>query len=81
MSRRAQSRSWRRTRQSARRITFETIATGTRVTYVAHLRLKRLLRLADPLLALAFNRIGNPALAGLREVLGRSAPGAVEAAA
>ena len=63
------------------RITFEAIATGTRVTYEAHLRLKGLLRLADPLLALAFNRIGNPALAGLREVLGRSAPGAVEAAA
>jgi len=63
------------------RITFETIATGTRVTYDAHLRLKGRLRLADPLLALAFNRIGNPALAGLREVLGRSAPGAVEAAA
>ena len=63
------------------RITFETIATGTRVTYDADLRLKRLLRLADPLLALAFTRIGNPALAGLREVLSRSTPGAVEAAA
>jgi Polyketide cyclase / dehydrase and lipid transport len=63
------------------RITFETIATGTQVTYDAYLRLKGLLRLADPLLALAFKRIGNPALAGLREVLGRSAPGAVEAAA
>jgi len=63
------------------RVTFETIATGTRVTYDAHLRLKGLLRLGDPLLALAFNRIGNQALAGLRRVLGRSAPGAVEAAA
>ena len=63
------------------RITLETIATGTRVTYDADLRLKRLLRLADPLLALAFNRIGNQALAGLSRVLGRSAPGAVEAAA
>ena len=63
------------------RITFETTATGTRVTYDAHLRLKGLLRLGDPLLALAFNRIGNQALAGLRQVLGGSAPGAVEAAA
>ena len=63
------------------RITFETIATGTLVTYDADLRLKGRFRLADPLLALAFNRIGNPALARLREVLGRSAPGAVEAAA
>ncbi len=63
------------------RITFETIATGTLVTYDAYLRLKGPLRLADPLLALAFNRIGNPALAGLREVLGRPVPGAVEAAA
>jgi hypothetical protein len=62
-------------------ITFETISTGTRVTYDAHLRPNGLLRLADPLLALAFNRIGNPALAGRREVLGRSAPGAAEAAA
>jgi Polyketide cyclase / dehydrase and lipid transport len=63
------------------RIAFERIATGTRVTYDAYLRLKGLLRLADPLLSLAFHRIGNPALAGLRDVLGRSAPGAVEATA
>ena len=63
------------------RISFETIATGTRVTYDAHSRLKDPRRLADPLLALAFTRIGDPALAGLREVLGRSASGAVEAAA
>ena len=52
------------------RITFETIATGTRVTYDGDLRLKGVLRLADPLLALAFNRVGNRALAGLSEVLG-----------
>src|SRR5689334_16343836 len=32
------------------RITFETTTTGTRVTYDAELRLKGLLRLADPLL-------------------------------
>jgi len=63
------------------RITFETIAAGTRVSYDADLRLKGLLRLADPLLALAFNRVGDRALAGLREVLGRPAHGAVGAAA
>ena len=55
------------------RITFDTIPTGTRITYVADLRLKGPLRLADPLLALAFNRVGDRALAGLREVLARPA--------
>ncbi|MBV8221122.1 MAG: hypothetical protein JO325_21875, partial [Solirubrobacterales bacterium] len=55
--------------------------TGTRVTYAADLRLKGLLRLADPLLALAFRRVGDRALAGLREVLARPAPGTVDAAA
>ena len=63
------------------RITFEAIATGTRVTYDADLRPRGLLRLAGPLLALAFNRVGDRALAGLREVLAHPAPGAVDAAA
>jgi hypothetical protein len=63
------------------RITFEPTAAGTRVSYDADLRLKGLLRLADPVLALAFNRIGNRALAGLGEVLARPANGAVDAAA
>jgi hypothetical protein len=63
------------------RITFETIATGTCVTYDADLRLKGLLRLADPLVAIPFTRVGDRALAGLREVLARPAPGAVDAAA
>ena len=63
------------------RITFETIASGTRVTYDADLRLKGLLRLAGPLLALAFNRVGARALAGLSEVLGRPAYGPGQAAA
>jgi len=63
------------------RITFETTATGTRVTYDAELRLKGLLRLADPLLALAFNRVGDRALAGLGEVLAGPAHRAVDAAA
>jgi hypothetical protein len=63
------------------RITFETIPTGTRVSYDADLRLKGLLSLADPLLALAFNHVGERALAGLREVLGRPAHAAVDASA
>ncbi|MGZ4303801.1 MAG: SRPBCC family protein [Solirubrobacteraceae bacterium] len=63
------------------RITFQTIPTGTRVTYDAALELKGLLRVADPLLALAFNRVGDRARAGLREVLIRPAPGAIDAAA
>ncbi|MBV8955114.1 MAG: SRPBCC family protein [Solirubrobacterales bacterium] len=63
------------------RITFETTATGTRVTYDAELSLKGLLRLADPLLALAFNRVGDRALAGLDEVLAGPAHRAVDAAA
>ena len=63
------------------RITFEPIATGTRVTYDAELRLKRLLRLADPLLALAFNRVGDRALSGLRGVLAGPARGRAGGAA
>lgn len=64
------------------RITFQqATATGTRVIYDAELRLKGLLRLADPLLGLAFNRVGDRALAGLHAALGRPAPGAVGAAA
>jgi hypothetical protein len=63
------------------RITFQPIATGTRVTYDAELRLKRLLSAADPLLGLAFRRVGDRALAGLRDVLAHPAPGAIDAAA
>lgn len=59
------------------RITFETIGGRTRVTYDAVLQLKGVLRLADPLLALAFNRVGDRARDGLRGVLARPAPGAV----
>ena len=44
-------------------------------------KLKGLLRLADPLLALAFNRVGDRALVGLREVLARPADEMVDAAA
>ena len=56
------------------RITFEPTAAGTRVTYDADLALKGLLRIADPLLALAFNRVGDRALAGLSRTLAPSLP-------
>jgi hypothetical protein len=56
------------------RITFEPTADGARVTYDADLALKGAMRIADPLLALAFKRVGDRALDGLRRTLG-SAPG------
>ncbi|MGZ4174868.1 MAG: SRPBCC family protein [Solirubrobacteraceae bacterium] len=56
------------------RITFDPTAAGTRVTYDADLALKGLLRIADPLLALAFNRVGDRALAGLRRAFALSQP-------
>jgi carbon monoxide dehydrogenase subunit G len=51
------------------RITFEANGETTRVTYDADLALKGPLRIADPILALAFNRVGDRALAGLRRTL------------
>ncbi len=52
------------------RITFEPSDAGTRIVYDAQLTLKGPLKLADPLLALAFNRVGDHALAGLRNTIG-----------
>jgi len=46
-------------------------ANGTRITYDAELTLKGPLKLADPLLALAFKRVGDRALAGMRDTLAR----------
>ena len=54
------------------RITFDAAAGGARVTYDADLALKGLLRIAHPLLALAFNRVGDRALAGLTRTLATS---------
>jgi carbon monoxide dehydrogenase subunit G len=63
------------------RIRFEASDGGTRVGYEAELTLKGPWKLADPLLALAFNRVGDSALAGMRQTLasraataGRQAP-------
>ena len=56
------------------RLTFENFGGGTQVTYDAELTLKGPFRLADPLLGLAFKRLGDRALQGLRSALAR-APG------
>lgn len=56
-------------------LTFEELADGgTRVTYHADLKLKGPLRLADPILRLAFKRIGDKARNGLRERLSDPVP-------
>ena len=52
------------------RITFEPSDDGTWIVYDADLTLKGPLKLADPLLALAFNRVGDHAVAGLRNTIG-----------
>ncbi len=51
------------------RITFEPSDGGTRITYDADLALKGPFKLADPLLALAFKRVGARALTGLHKTL------------
>jgi hypothetical protein len=50
-------------------ITFETATDGTRITYEANLELKAPLKIAEPLVKLAFNRIGDRGLHGLRRKL------------
>ena len=54
---------------STDRITFEVADGSTRVTYDADLALKGPLRIADPLLGLVFNRVGDRALVGLKNRL------------
>jgi hypothetical protein len=56
---------------SCDRITFEETEFGTRITYDANLHLKGPIRLADPLLAIAFRRVGDRALRGLKRRLAR----------
>jgi len=55
---------------STDRITFAAQAAGTSLTYVAELSLKGWTRLAAPLVAREFRRVGDNALAGLRRELG-----------
>jgi carbon monoxide dehydrogenase subunit G len=54
---------------STDRVTVEPVEGGSVVTYDADLRLKGVLRVAEPLLRLAFGRIGDRAAAGLRTAL------------
>lgn len=51
------------------RITFQPANGGTQLLYDADLTLKGPLKLADPLLGLAFKRVGDNALAGMRDTL------------
>jgi hypothetical protein len=51
------------------RIVFEPSRGGTRIVYDADLALKGAFKLADPLLRLAFRRVGNRALSGLLRTL------------
>ncbi len=51
------------------RITTEPDGDGTKITYDADLSLKGPLKLGDPLLKLAFGRVGDRALEGLRATL------------
>jgi carbon monoxide dehydrogenase subunit G len=56
------------------RITFEPSDGGTRITYDADLALKGPFKVADSLLGLAFKRVGDRALAGLRKTTGTKQP-------
>jgi len=58
-----------RTLKSTDRVTVVADGDSTLVTYDALLELNGVLRLADPLLGLAFGRIGDRAAAGLRRAL------------
>jgi carbon monoxide dehydrogenase subunit G len=58
-----------RTLTSTDRVTVRADGDSTLVTYDALLELNGLLRFADPVLRLAFGRIGDRAAAGLRRVL------------
>lgn len=58
-----------RTLKSTDRVTVVADGATTLVTYDALLELNGVLRFADPLLGLAFGRIGDRAAAGLRRVL------------
>jgi carbon monoxide dehydrogenase subunit G len=50
-------------------IRFESTASGTRIFYTADLRLKGVLRFAEPLLRSRFDQTGRQAIAGMRRAL------------
>lgn len=57
--------------RSVDEITFEPAGAGTRIVYVANIRLKGIARVAEPLLAPSMGRMADDALAGLKSVLDR----------
>ncbi len=57
--------------RSVDEIGFEPAGRGTRIVYVADIRLKGIARLAEPLLRPTMNRMADDALAGLKSVLDR----------
>jgi carbon monoxide dehydrogenase subunit G len=57
--------------RSVDEITFEPAGGGTRIVYVADIRLKGIARVAELLLAPTMNRMADDALAGLKSVLDR----------
>lgn len=63
------------------RITVEPRSGGSLVTYDADLKLRGPLQVFDPLLRLAFKRVGDQALAGLRQVLDGRLPTGLDLAA
>ncbi|MFM7717920.1 MAG: SRPBCC family protein [Actinomycetota bacterium] len=50
-------------------ITFEAIPTGTRIRYMADLRLKGPLRILEPLMRRRFQQVADDAMAGMRSAL------------
>jgi len=56
---------------SVEEITFEPTGAGTRIRYVADIKLKGIARVAEPLLGRTMNRMADDALAGLKSVLDR----------
>ena len=60
--------------QSVDEITVESADGGAVVTYDARLDLRGALSIANPLLALAFRRVGDRVAAGLRRALGGEPP-------
>ena len=50
-------------------IVFESVGSGTRIRYTADIRLRGLLRLAQPFLSGAFAKIGQDAAGGMRRTL------------
>lgn len=63
-----------RTLQSIDEIRVEPADGGSVVTYYARLDMRGALRIANPLLALTFSRIGDRAASGLRRALGAEPP-------